>query len=87
VSLTGIMDNPLLTLKNAGLEKTLEHLRKLLSILITSGLNVLVSLFLLLSLVSSLLEPSAQLVDSHLVSTLVIATTIFVLYVATTKTH
>jgi ribonucleoside-diphosphate reductase alpha chain len=27
VSLTGIMDNPLLTLKNAGLEKTLEHLR------------------------------------------------------------
>jgi len=28
VSLTGIMDNPLLTLKNEGLEKTLEHLRK-----------------------------------------------------------
>jgi ribonucleoside-diphosphate reductase alpha chain len=28
VSLTGIMDNPLLTLKNAGLEKTLEHLRQ-----------------------------------------------------------
>jgi ribonucleoside-diphosphate reductase alpha chain len=27
VSLTGIMDNPLMTLKNAGLEKTLEHLR------------------------------------------------------------
>jgi ribonucleoside-diphosphate reductase alpha chain len=27
VSLTGIMDNPLLTLKNEGLEKTLEHLR------------------------------------------------------------
>ena len=27
VSLTGIMDNPLLTLKNKGLEKTLEHLR------------------------------------------------------------
>ena len=27
VSLTGIMDNPLLTLKNNGLEKTLEHLR------------------------------------------------------------
>ena len=27
VSLTGIMDNPLLTLKNAGLEKTLEHLK------------------------------------------------------------
>jgi len=27
VSLTGIMDNPLLTLNNAGLEKTLEHLK------------------------------------------------------------
>jgi ribonucleoside-diphosphate reductase alpha chain len=27
VSLTGIMDNPLMTTKNAGLEKTLEHLR------------------------------------------------------------
>lgn len=27
VSLTGIMDNPLMTLKNSGLEKTLEHLR------------------------------------------------------------
>ena len=27
VSLTGIMDNPLMTLKNVGLEKTLEHLR------------------------------------------------------------
>ena len=27
VSLTGIMDNPLMTLKNAALEKTLEHLR------------------------------------------------------------
>jgi ribonucleoside-diphosphate reductase alpha chain len=27
VSLTGIMDNPLMTLKNKGLEKTLEHLR------------------------------------------------------------
>lgn len=29
VSLTGIMDNPLMTTKNAGLEKTLEHLRKI----------------------------------------------------------
>src|SRR6056300_400734 len=28
VSLTGIMDNPLMTSKNKGLEKTLEHLRK-----------------------------------------------------------
>ena len=28
VSLTGIMDNPLMTVKNAGLEKTLEHLRE-----------------------------------------------------------
>jgi ribonucleoside-diphosphate reductase alpha chain len=28
VSLTGIMDNPLMTTKNQGLEKTLEHLRK-----------------------------------------------------------
>jgi len=27
VSLTGIMDNPLLTLRNAGLDKTLEHLK------------------------------------------------------------
>src|SRR6056300_590686 len=29
VSLTGIMDNPLMTLANAGLEKTLEHLRNI----------------------------------------------------------
>jgi ribonucleoside-diphosphate reductase alpha chain len=29
VSLTGIMDNPLLTSKNRGLEKTLEHLRNI----------------------------------------------------------
>lgn len=29
VSLTGIMDNPLMTSKNAGLEKTLEHLRQI----------------------------------------------------------
>tara|TARA_R110000744_G_scaffold89898_4_gene174732 strand:- start:205 stop:1278 length:1074 start_codon:yes stop_codon:yes gene_type:complete len=29
VSLTGIMDNPLMTLKNKGLEKTLEHLRSI----------------------------------------------------------
>jgi ribonucleoside-diphosphate reductase alpha chain len=29
VSLTGIMDNPLLTTKNKGLEKTLEHLRSI----------------------------------------------------------
>jgi ribonucleoside-diphosphate reductase alpha chain len=29
VSLTGIMDNPLMTLQNAGLEKTLEHLRNI----------------------------------------------------------
>jgi ribonucleoside-triphosphate reductase len=29
VSLTGIMDNPLLTLKNKGLDKTLEHLRNI----------------------------------------------------------
>jgi ribonucleoside-diphosphate reductase alpha chain len=29
VSLTGIMDNPLMTAKNKGLEKTLEHLRSL----------------------------------------------------------
>lgn len=29
VSLTGIMDNPLLTTKNKGLEKTLEHLRNI----------------------------------------------------------
>ena len=28
VSLTGIMDNPMLTLQNVGLEKTLEHLRQ-----------------------------------------------------------
>jgi ribonucleoside-triphosphate reductase len=30
VSLTGIMDNPLMTTKNKGLEKTLDHLRMLL---------------------------------------------------------
>ena len=29
VSLTGIMDNPLMTLKNKGLEKTLEHLKQI----------------------------------------------------------
>jgi ribonucleoside-diphosphate reductase alpha chain len=29
VSITGIMDNPLLTTKNAGLEKTLEHLKSI----------------------------------------------------------
>jgi ribonucleoside-diphosphate reductase alpha chain len=29
VSLTGIMDNPLMTSKNAGLDKTLEHLRNI----------------------------------------------------------
>ena len=29
VSLTGIMDNPLMTTKNAGLEKTLEHLKQI----------------------------------------------------------
>lgn len=29
VSLTGIMDNPLMTMKNAGLDKTLEHLKNL----------------------------------------------------------
>ena len=29
VSLTGIMDNPLMTTKNAGLDKTLEHLRSI----------------------------------------------------------
>ena len=29
VSLTGIMDNPLMTLSNKGLEKTLEHLRRI----------------------------------------------------------
>jgi ribonucleoside-triphosphate reductase len=29
VSLTGIMDNPLMTLKNAGLEKTLAHLKQI----------------------------------------------------------
>jgi ribonucleoside-diphosphate reductase alpha chain len=29
VSLTGIMDNPLLTVKNSGLQKTLEHLRQI----------------------------------------------------------
>lgn len=29
VSLTGIMDNPLMTMKNVGLDKTLEHLRQL----------------------------------------------------------
>ena len=29
VSLTGVMDNPLMTLKNKGLEKTLEHLKQI----------------------------------------------------------
>jgi ribonucleoside-triphosphate reductase (thioredoxin) len=87
VSLTGIMDNPLLTLKNAGLEATLEHLSKLLSILITEWAERLVSLFLLLSLVLSPLEQSANLWILLLVSTLVIPITTFVLYVVTIKTH
>ena len=38
VSLTGIMDNPLMTLKNAGLDKTLQHLKEVAVEQIRSGL-------------------------------------------------
>jgi len=54
VSLTGIMDNPLMTLNNKGLDKTLAHLNKLLSTLTKSGLRFSVFLLLLLSAVLSL---------------------------------
>jgi ribonucleoside-triphosphate reductase (thioredoxin) len=55
VSLTGIMDNPLLTTKNAGLEKTLAHLSLLLLLLMLNGLFALGSLLVLPLLVLNLL--------------------------------
>jgi len=64
VSLTGIMDNPLLTKANAGLEKTLEHLR---SIAVTTNAEWAERLGIPTSTAISCVKPSgtvSQLVSS-----------------------
>jgi ribonucleoside-diphosphate reductase alpha chain len=64
VSLTGIMDNPLLTLKNKGLEKTLEHLR---SIAVATNAKWAELLDIPVSAAITCVKPSgtvSQLVDS-----------------------
>jgi len=64
VSLTGIMDNPLMTLKNKGLEKTLEHLR---SVAVTTNAEWSVILGVPQSTAITCVKPSgtvSQLVDS-----------------------
>lgn len=64
VSLTGIMDNPLMTRKNAGLEKTLEHLR---DIAISSNTEWAGILGIPVSAAITCVKPSgtvSQLVDS-----------------------
>jgi ribonucleoside-diphosphate reductase alpha chain len=64
VSLTGIMDNPLMTTKNAGLEKTLEHLRK---IAVTTNVEWADRLGIPVSAAITCVKPSgtvSQLVDS-----------------------
>lgn len=64
VSLTGIMDNPLLTLQNKGLEKTLEHLR---SIAIATNAEWADKLGIPRSTAITCIKPSgtvSQLVDS-----------------------
>jgi ribonucleoside-triphosphate reductase len=64
VSLTGIMDNPLLTLKNAGLEKTLEHLRE---VAVTTNAEWADRLGIPVSAAITCVKPSgtvSQLVDS-----------------------
>ena len=64
VSLTGIMDNPLMTAKNKGLEKTLEHLR---SIAVTTNAEWAERLGIPVSAAITCVKPSgtvSQLVDS-----------------------
>ena len=64
VSLTGIMDNPLMTSANAGLEKTLEHLR---NVAITTNAEWAERLGIPASAAISCVKPSgtvSQLVDS-----------------------
>jgi ribonucleoside-triphosphate reductase len=64
VSLTGIMDNPLMTLANAGLEKTLEHLR---NVAVTTNSEWSERLGIPVSAAITCVKPSgtvSQLVDS-----------------------
>jgi len=64
VSLTGIMDNPLMTTKNAGLDKTLEHLK---NVAITTNAEWAGSLGVPVSAAITCVKPSgtvSQLVDS-----------------------
>ena len=64
VSLTGIMDNPLMTLKNKGLENTLEHLR---SVAVATNAEWAKRLGIPVSTAISCVKPSgtvSQLVDS-----------------------
>ena len=64
VSLTGIMDNPLLTTKNSGLEKTLEHLK---SIAVATNIQWAERLGIPVSTAITCVKPSgtvSQLVDS-----------------------
>ena len=64
VSLTGIMDNPLMTLKNRGLDKTLEHLK---SVAVTTNAEWAERLGIPVSAAISCVKPSgtvSQLVDS-----------------------
>jgi ribonucleoside-diphosphate reductase alpha chain len=64
VSLTGIMDNPLMTTKNQGLEKTLEHLRE---IAVSTNAEWAVHLGIPVSAAITCVKPSgtvSQLVDS-----------------------
>ena len=64
VSLTGIMDNPLMTTKNKGLEKTLEHLK---NVAISTNAELANSLSIPQATAISCVKPSgtiSQLVDS-----------------------
>jgi ribonucleoside-diphosphate reductase alpha chain len=64
VSLTGIMDNPLMTTKNAGLDKTLEHLRQ---VAVATNEEWAVRLGIPVSAAITCVKPSgtvSQLVDS-----------------------
>jgi len=64
VSLTGIMDNPLMTTKNEGLEKTLEHLR---SVAVSTNAEWASRLDIPVSTAITCVKPSgtvSQLVDS-----------------------
>jgi ribonucleoside-triphosphate reductase len=85
VSLTGIMDNPLLTAKNKDSMKHLLTFAKWLLLLMLSGLIVLVSLYLLLSAVLSQAARSLSLLIQHLVSMLATHGFTLGLYEETTK--